>query len=299
MKKSRLAGIALGFLSCLCALSAEAHTPAPPFDLASAGWSLKREKILNAEPKDAVWKFMNNLWGNNNLGPGNGKLCEFHFADLRHSGELSLVASYDAGGTADCNDVDVFDRTRAGIEDYDFNNDAGTYFGDVENVNGDGNYELVFDKLFVPAVMDHCTATWPVIYAWTGDGYSDVSSLYEDYYRRQLNSPSSLTEADGLDCEKATDAKIRRFLGSRNAGLDDAIRWSESPDPARRKFAAEIFRDIGTPEALEHLRALTNVSNRNVSESARNAVLGIQKPHPYPTAQRELLTPDASTTSAR
>jgi hypothetical protein len=30
-----------------------------------------------------------------------GKLCTFQFAGLDHSGELSLVVSYDGGGTAD------------------------------------------------------------------------------------------------------------------------------------------------------------------------------------------------------
>jgi len=76
-------------------------------------WSVKEFSTLNSEPRAAVWKFINHLWGNNTLSPEDGKLCSFHFADLRRSGELSLVVSYDDGGTADCNDVAIFARTRA------------------------------------------------------------------------------------------------------------------------------------------------------------------------------------------
>src|ERR1700679_3881434 len=123
------------FLSCLYAASSRAQTPTPFPNLATIDWSVKQAKILNAQSADNVWKFMNGQWGNNDLSPGNGKLCEFHFADLRQSGELSLVVSYDAGGTADCNDVDIFDKTRCGLDDYDFNNDAESDFESIDDIN--------------------------------------------------------------------------------------------------------------------------------------------------------------------
>jgi len=108
---------AVGLLTCLYASSVGAQTAALQSDLASADWSVKQAKNLNAEPNEVVWKFMTNLPGRVDVG----KLCEFQFADLRRSGELSLIVSYDAGGMGDCNDIDVFDKTPAGIEDYDFN----------------------------------------------------------------------------------------------------------------------------------------------------------------------------------
>jgi hypothetical protein len=92
---------------------------------------------------------MNGLWGNTDLTPGNGKVCEFHFADLNDSGKLSLVVSYDSGGTSDCNEVEIFDKSPAGIVDYEFQaggNDG--YFDSIEDLNGDGNNELIMDKMF-------------------------------------------------------------------------------------------------------------------------------------------------------
>lgn len=145
MNKIRLVGMAIGFLSCLYALSARAQTPTSLPSLATADWSVKQEKVLNAESNDAVWKFVNYLWGNDDLGPGNGKLCEFHFADLRNLGQLDLVISYDSGGTGDCNEVAIFDRSQ---EEFDFLSVGDFSFDSIEDLNGDGRYELVVDGGF-------------------------------------------------------------------------------------------------------------------------------------------------------
>jgi hypothetical protein len=207
-------GIALGFLAFLCVSAARAQTPAPPLDLATADWSVKQAKILNAKPIGTIWKSLNNVPGWSDLGPDVGKLCAFQFADLRHSGELSLVVSYDNGGTADCNMVDVLDKTPGGLEDYDFNNDAESDFDSIDDINGDGHPALIIDEVFAAGSQSgHCTATWPVIYAWTGNGYSDVSRHYRKYYEQQLTgSDPLLAEPDVQDCDKAISAKFERFL---------------------------------------------------------------------------------------
>jgi hypothetical protein len=172
--------VAVCFLICLHASFAGAQTAAPHPDLETADWSIKQARSLNAEPKDVVWKLM----GHDDSDPGNGKLCSFQFADLRHSGQLSLAVTYDNGGTGDCNDFDVFDKTAAGIEDYDFG--ADPVFDDIEDIDGDGRHELVVDRSFASIGRDHCTATWPVIYAWNGSGYADVSGQFKDFYRHRL-----------------------------------------------------------------------------------------------------------------
>ena len=48
--------------------------------------------------------------------PGSGKACEFQFADLHHSGTLSLVIAYDNGGTAECNDVEIIDKVQLALD---------------------------------------------------------------------------------------------------------------------------------------------------------------------------------------
>jgi hypothetical protein len=45
--------------------------------------------------------------------------------------------------------------------------------------------------------------------------------------------------------------KIQRFLGTRDAGMSDAIKWANSGDPHDRIFATYILGDIGTPGAID------------------------------------------------
>jgi hypothetical protein len=188
MTMNKLYGATVCLLTCLYASFASAQTATPHPALLSADWSVKQAQSLNAESKDAVWKFVNNLWGNSDLSPPNGKLCNFQFADLRHSGELSLVVGDDYGGTAECNNVDIFDKSRAGFEYYSFIQTGASYYDQIDDVARDGNQELVVARVFDSGGIDHCSATWPVIYAWTGTGYSDVSSNFKSYYEEQLAS---------------------------------------------------------------------------------------------------------------
>ncbi|MBF6570390.1 MAG: HEAT repeat domain-containing protein [Candidatus Binataceae bacterium] len=185
---NKLIVAAASFLVFSCLSFAEAQTTVPDPGLLSGDWSVKHAKSLNAESRDAVWKFVNNLWGNSDLSPPNGKLCDFQFADLRHSGELSLVIGDDYGGTAECNNVDIFDKSGTGFEYYWFSQTGPSYYDEIDDLARDGNQELVVDRPFDSGGIDHCTATWPAIYAWTGTGYSDVSSNFKSYYEEQLAS---------------------------------------------------------------------------------------------------------------
>ncbi len=291
---NKLTVVAFCLLACLYASFAAAETATPNPDLASADWSVKQAHKLNSESKETVWKFLNNLWRNDDLIVG--KLCEFRFADLRHSGELSLVVSYDAGGTADCNCVDIFEKCGAGIKDYDFQTPASSYFDSVEDINRDGNHQLVVYKVFASGGQPtgHCGATWPVIYAWTGTGYSDVSSHYKSYYKQQLVSLKkeiAATDSSADDCTKAEAAKIERFLGlSRNAGLSDAIEWAASDDFQDRLFAIDVLSEIGTPKAIEQLRTLSRDPDRTVARDAKYELESVtDKPVENPMVRGELV----------
>jgi len=75
-----------------------------------------------------------------------GHVCDFRFADLRHSGNLSLIVSNDGCGTADCNYTTIFDKTPTGFESYDLDMYGQVYFSKddgVEDINQDGKSELV------------------------------------------------------------------------------------------------------------------------------------------------------------
>jgi ferredoxin len=172
-------------------------------DLGRADWSANAPNSLADNPpsKEAVWSFIGQRLGSfADLG---GKLCDFRFVDLRRRGTLSLVVVDDAGGTADCSVVEVFDKGPDGIEEYY----DGGYLATpgVEDINGDGRFEVVVDepdgvkyrdgaKFYHGSEIAHCDGCracneiWPRVYAWTGSGYTEVSSQFPEFYKRELKS---------------------------------------------------------------------------------------------------------------
>jgi hypothetical protein len=349
----------LGFL--LTAVTAAAQPPLD--DLKRADWSVNAPHDLAHNPpsKEAIWSFIGHLPGR---VPDMGKLCDFHFVDLRGQGSLSLVVSDDAGGTVDCNDVEIFDKTSGGIEQYlqpGYLDTPG-----VEDINGNGRFEVVvYDTAAVEyggtsdAEVMHCEIcrtceeNWPIVYAWTGSGYTEVSTQYPKFYEHELASVkkqiAAIDEAEAasrrpapvvqpavqvpmavgefshggvgfgggfgasgekqigarqqqqtlesppaassipddaeppdeneLDCLQAEAAKIERFLGrSREAGMNDAIRWANSNNAGEREFAASVLPEIGTAEALRYEQTLSRDSQPDVAESAKEELKDWGKP---------------------
>ena len=171
---------------------------APPA-LASADWSVNGARNLasNTPSLDAVQDFYDRAFG---IEESFVKVCEFRFADLRNSGNLSLIVTADPGGrqSPECNELDIFDRTPTRFELY--NTDA-TYGQDLANsvldINHDGRHELILwgDLLNATGYYDSkrvsevgCDAEWPLVFAWTGNGYSEVGDQHKDYYRKYLKS---------------------------------------------------------------------------------------------------------------
>ena len=107
--------------------------------LASYDWSVgSAHSLASSSPSDkAVQEFVNAAFGTDA-----SRVCEFRFANLRNSGNLSLVVSVDAGGTGGCNRASVFDKTASGFEDYAFNAAFSKNDG-VQDINGDGKLQLV------------------------------------------------------------------------------------------------------------------------------------------------------------
>ncbi len=194
-----------------CLLSAITAAAQPPVDdLKRADWSVHAPHDLahNSPTKEAIWSFIGHLPGR---VPDMGKLCDFHFIDLRGQGTLSLVVSDDAGGTVDCNDVEIFDKTSGGIEQYQQPGYLDT--PGVEDINGNGRLEVVvYDTAAVEyggdsegsishcEVCRTCEENWPIVYAWTGSGYTEVSNQYPKYYERELASvKKQIAAIDGAE----------------------------------------------------------------------------------------------------
>lgn len=288
---------------CALALPTIARGAAPQDVLASYDWSAKATPNLttNPPPRDVVAAF---IAGGSYLQPVQAPyhLCAFAFADLRHTGNLSLVASADVSGRMFCSDLFIVDKDSSQFEVRDIVVSRGASENDVghiiKDLNGDGNLVLVGSKDLTGYMGgDECIAEWPIIYAWTGAGYANVSNRFPGFYRDELNllndqiaslPPSSESRPgpyDLGDCLKAEAAKIQRFLGiSATAGLSQAEALASSADPDTRAFAIELLKDIGTPEAFNYIKKLAGHSQSNnagVTHLAQAILAKVQRPGGY------------------
>jgi hypothetical protein len=325
-------------------------------DLSKANWSVSTANNLATNPpsNNEILTFIEKLRG---LEGAYLQLCSAQFADLRHSGNLSLVASWSDGRFCD---VEIFDKSAAGFEVYDVDDSRRV---EVKDVDGNATLQVIADvDLTVWAGSNHCQASWPVIYTWTGDGYEDVSSKYRPFYAQRLDSlnkeiavlssareqtkaiainqepapgpttnrhsdaesvggfgghllvpevssvqrespvadatPASKPNPGNADCLKAEAAKIERFLGSADAGMNDSVEWANSENPWTRDFASETLFDIGTPEAIRYLQTLSKDTNPMVAGTAKNYLEELTKGD-RPTHQIEKLEDLSRGSSAR
>jgi hypothetical protein len=115
----------------------------------------------------------------------------------------------------------------------------------IKDIRRNGDLQLVIDEDFtMDQGVAQCAASWPVIYAWTGRDYANVSAQFRPFYQQKLASllveiprlpsggPGSSPGSQGYEeqarreCLEAETAKIQRFLGvSRDSGLNETIEW--------------------------------------------------------------------------
>lgn len=175
---------------------------AGPPDLASADWSVKAPESLAAKPPsdEAIVTFLAKLEG---IDP-DFSICSSQFADLRRSDNLSLVVSTTDGLLCSSS---IFDKVGSGFAWYTFDGDSGA--PEIKDLAGDGKLVLVVPTdLTANLGGSHCQAEWPVIYAWTGSNYSDVSSQYKSYYEQQLASLQKEIEVAEEQKERAEQASV-------------------------------------------------------------------------------------------
>jgi hypothetical protein len=191
-------------------------------NLASEDWSAKAPQNLAAHPPSdhAVAAFVAQMED----GGKPNAICYARFADLRHSGNLSLVVATSYGRA--CN-LTIYDKTSSGFEESIVPLAHYADRPEIKDLGGDDNLELV-----VPTDLSsyyggqHCMAEWPVIYAWTGSDYTDASSRYKDYYKQEL-------------------ASLQKDIVAAKAKKERAEQWSAVHGPEAAESA-----DSGAPEGL-------------------------------------------------
>ena len=203
--KNKLAALVatFGWAFCFLPLAAGAETAAAkPLDLATTDWSVNSAHNLasNPPPADSVQAFVYAVLGGGAVY-GMNKVCDYRFADLRHSGNLSLIVSPDAG--RGCNQTCILDKTPTGFQAYCTFAAADDLRDSIRDINHDGNLELVLWGPLAPSETQGRGCEWPLVFAWTGFGYSEVSSEYKNYYEHYLDSLRKKLAAASPTAEEA------------------------------------------------------------------------------------------------
>ena len=199
---------------------------AEPQDLASADWSAKSANSLAARPPsaDVVKAFMNHVeYTLTGLSGPELDICFARFANLRRSGDLSLVVAENGGRPCD---LSVVDKAGAAFRIYSFDAGVGFERPEIKDLAGDGGLGLVVPTDFTSYEgAPHCVAQFPVIYAWTGSTYSDVSGRYRKYYEEQLASLQKQIAETEAQNERAKQALAAQGTGSAGEAGGQGFGW--------------------------------------------------------------------------
>jgi hypothetical protein len=287
------------------ALAASSTNPQQP-KLASYDWSVKSSPNLAIKPPSMkiLVNFLNSVLESAageldpDIGMGEsdeehaGYVCSFRFADLRGNGSLSLVVGLGVPNRPSCRDLYVIDKTASGFEVYATGGsigDGGDVSSSIKDLKHDSHLEYVYyDSLATRSTK--CTSAWPVIYAWRGDGYKNVSDEFKDFYRQKIDSLNQIIaklqdergpegyDLDDKQCLEEQLARIKKFLAiAPNEGLDEAAKLAKSSDPAEREHAAYLLGGIGSPEAQKCLEALSKDSDAAVAYMGKRYLQQIAK----------------------
>jgi hypothetical protein len=297
--------------SFIFVLSLGAQAAAATPDLGSRDWSVSAKPNLAAKPppKQAIQAFLTKLFAGDADFPiyeyEPSEYDSFAFADLRQSGTLSLVAALAPGGPGGCGQTVIVDKLGKKFESA-----AVDCMGSPVEISGKPvveSYEQIPPYYGQGDIRVGCNTIFPVIYGWNGSAYVDMSKQYPGYYRETLQKlqheiaspPANLVSSyqkrhlsldsasSQVGCDKIEAAEIERFLGiSPDTGLEeDAIRWSQSSNKIDRLGAVQLFSMLGTPRALDHLKAMTGDSDPKVAGAAEG---NLDRPI-YPGSAEDLL----------
>jgi len=266
-------------------LQARAAAAAP--DLASYDWSVNAKPNLATKPppEEAVQSFVTKRYSRPDIGL-EPSVISFAFADLRQSGTLSLVTPLAPGGPGGCGNTLIVDKVGEKFESALID-----CTGSPSEISGK---PVVVSDIYITPYQGTRSifALFPVIYGWNGSAYVDMSGNFPGYYRKVLQDlqheiaspPANLlspyqwrhlnldSASSPIGRDKIEAGAIARFLGSPDAGIEDAIHWSQSSNEIDRMEAIDLFGNIGTPRALEYLKAMTGNSDPGVARAAEGTL---------------------------
>jgi hypothetical protein len=212
----------------------------------------------------------------------NATLGDFRTLKLDADGQLGLIATTDSSGRRFFNHLLILydDGKQVKVQEIDIWN-MESLDGAVQDLDGDGQPELLLRQSLTPYSGTRQMAAWTAIFRFDGQRVVDQSARFSQFYETQilpqLEIEISATKAKGPDNSFGSDIleierdKILRTLGQSEAGLVSALDWSRSVDPMRRIFALAVLTDIGGPQASSALREFADDRDPEISAVARIA----------------------------
>jgi len=181
--------------------------------------------------------------------------------------------------------MSIIDKTPSGFESFGASGEIGTdAAAAIQDLHHDGHLEILL-PYGLATFPQTCAANWTSIYAWTSANYTNVSNQFMDFYQRRLDQLDRIIPALGSapdqngyslsdkECLEAEASAIKRFLGvSPDAGVEQAIRLSNSKDRLAREFGTVLLIEIGTASAREQLQRLSNDADWAVRTEAKNGL---------------------------
>ena len=190
------------------------------------------------------------------------RLVEFRFVPLETLDRVDLIASVDFSGTGFNYSLVAVWQSANGYGSARLNSfTQGGLARDVLDMDGTGIYSVVTDH--VPGGYQGISTLpipWYTIYALRGGKWTDVSDRYPDFFSggRDVRIASAMADA----CDAGNKGLIEAYRDNaqfvqihylravshiKNAGLETALGWADSPKFRIQELAIETLCDIPDP----------------------------------------------------
>jgi hypothetical protein len=284
-------------LSAMIFLSTPLRAPAQKVDMVEATYRLNWPDSIsdiartNRIPSEEVTKFLNSLRAQEE--EPQLRVEEFRFASIER-GRIGLAATVDASGRDLFYGVWVvlpegtkFRRTLLAS--------APPHFlaREVLDLDGDGVEEVIAKEPiggYQGARTD--PIFWYSIFQFRRGLPKDVSSNFPEFYRRavlpdlgyllQLLALVGNTDPNAVRFQQAEIQFLqlkftRKILGEQDAGLQEAVAWTDTGDTRLRELAISAFEEIPGPQSLKRLQELGRSDDPIVSRRALNALARLRE----------------------
>lgn len=189
----------------------------------------------------------------------------------------------------------VFYKDGVLIKCQNIKTESGNIDSDLKDLNNDNIPELIIKRTIVGNASNAADVLWPEVYKWENNKFVLKSIEFKEYYINRKenlkNTLNYLKSNKGLKKDKLLKKltqyqkaditfhidKIDRFLGNKNAGFDNAVKWASTSDERLIHNAICVFEDIADDESIKQLEIIRNKKINNNSDYAQRVLDKIKK----------------------